>query len=258
MSLRSFVVSKLLKRSPRVYAALLRLTERPDEPECALAPYLCDRDKLALDVGSNIGLYTRAMVGHAGAVHAFDPNQPLADLIARRFPKAKSYNVALSDRCGTSILRFPEGSFSVATIERANPLPTNGRKLVEMTVQVRTLDSYAFHNVGFVKIDVEGHEEAVLRGAAETIRLSSPHLLIEIEERHNRGGVARVREWLGAFGYSGYFLNDKELTPINQFDPHIHQRWGGKAPYVNNFLFLHSSRTGAFRAKLAGTQFRFA
>lgn len=258
MSLRGFVVSKLLELNPRVYAALLRLTERLDEPERALAPFLCDRDKLALDIGSNIGLYTKVMVGHAGAVHAFDPNQPLADLIARKFPAAKTYNVALSDRRGSSILRFPEGSFSVATIERANPLPTNGRKLVEMTVQVRTLDSYALRNVGFVKIDVEGHEEATLRGAAETIRLSSPHLLIEIEERHNRGGVARVREWLGAFGYSGFFLKDKDLTPISRFDPHVHQRWGGEAPYVNNFLFLHSSRTGAFRAKLTGTQFHFA
>lgn len=48
-----------------------------------------------------------------------------------------------------------------------------------MTVETRTLDSYELNNVRFIKMDVEGHEVAVLRGAAETIQRNHPLLIIE-------------------------------------------------------------------------------
>ena len=50
-------------------------------------------------------------------------------------------------------------------------------------VPMATLDSSYEGEVGFIKIDVEGHEQAVLDGAVQTIRRCRPRLLVEIDER---------------------------------------------------------------------------
>ena len=67
-------------------------------------------------------------------------------------------------------------------------------------VELRTLDSYGFEDVAFIKIDVEGHEEAVLAGAGDTLVRAKPVLLIEIEERHNPGGLDRIAKRLSRIG----------------------------------------------------------
>ena len=64
-----------------------------------------------------------------------------------------------------------------------NPLST-GDTVETIRVPLRTLDSYNLSNIGFIKIDVEGHELDVLRGAEVTLRRDQPNLLIEIENRH--------------------------------------------------------------------------
>jgi hypothetical protein len=69
--------------------------------------------------------------------------------------------------------------------------------LVEQNVELRTLDSLNLQDVGFVKIDVEGHELDVLRGGAETIQRNRPHLLIEVRENH----LTEIRDLLLAWGY---------------------------------------------------------
>ena len=67
--------------------------------------------------------------------------------------------------------------------------------------EIRTLDSFGFASVGLIKIDAEGHEEAVLKGAADTLSRWRPSLIVEIEERHNPGGLARIRALFGGMGY---------------------------------------------------------
>jgi FkbM family methyltransferase len=57
-------------------------------------------------------------------------------------------------------------------------------------VSVRRLDDIDLGGgVGFLKIDVEGHEEAVLAGASRTLKQSMPAVLVEVEERHHTGAV---------------------------------------------------------------------
>lgn len=117
---------------------------------------------------------------------------------------------------------------------------------------LRRLGDYGLENVSFIKIDVEGHEEAVLAGALETIRANSPTLLIECEERHNPGGLARINETLSGLGYEGFFFDSRERKSIREFDRErdqnpdvamdklmgakIHRR---SARYINNFMFRH-------------------
>ena len=78
-----------------------------------------------------------------------------------------------------------------ATIADSNLSALQSGGVVEtVKVPMRTLDSYQLSNVGFIKIDVEGHEEAVLHGSSETLRREMPNLMIEIEDRTSRAGIA--------------------------------------------------------------------
>ncbi len=95
-----------------------------------------------------------------------------------------------------------------------------------------------------MKIDVEGHEEAVLHGGLETLMREKPNLMIEIEERHAPGSLDRVSTLLQGLGYLGFYLDGKQIKPIAQFNPDRDQvRQNGKAGrYINNFLFFPSDR----------------
>jgi hypothetical protein len=93
-----------------------------------------------------------------------------------------------------------------------------------------------------MKIDVEGHELAVFRGARETLRRDSPVLVFECENRHISGDdVFMVLDYLRSLGYDGSFVCRGALMPISGFDPAIHQRQVGerfwdRKDYCNNFV----------------------
>jgi hypothetical protein len=105
-----------------------------------------------------------------------------------------------------------------------------------------------------IKIDVEGHELAVLEGAHHTLIRDQPHLLIECEDRHRADAIQSVRDFLAKYGYVGYFYHQKRLHPISKFQPSLQNPdvladFGPKSRaeivYVNNFLFIHGGITPA-------------
>jgi FkbM family methyltransferase len=175
-------------------------------------------------------------------------------------------NLALSDRHGRAQLRLPANNVSWATLAETNRLemanPARGFETIE--VEVRTLDEFKFRDVSFIKIDVEGHEEAVLKGALGTIAANHPCLLIEIEERHNAGSVDRVAKMLAAVGYREFFLSDDELHSYEDFDARRHQaphnvgESGKTDTYINNFVFVHHTRVAEVLARLGARGFRMS
>jgi hypothetical protein len=68
--------------------------------------------------------------------------------------------------------------------------------------------------------------------------------MIEIEERHAPGSFARVSSFLQDLGYSGFYLDGKQIMPIAQFNPLSDQvrRNGKVGKYINNFLFFPRDR----------------
>ena len=87
-------------------------------------------------------------------------------------------------RCGYPGLHLPAPTAS-APVEAENTL--NGASVDEIEVPRITLDSLGQDAVGFIKIDVEGHEVDVLAGAREILRRDRPAILVEAEERHRQG-----------------------------------------------------------------------
>lgn len=171
----------------------------------------------------------------------------LADAF-RMSRNVRVHHVALSDRAGATELRVPiwngKPQRGLATIDRGNELA--GLPTVSVPVPLAMLDSFALQNIGFIKIDVEGHEAEVLSGATETLSRWQPDLLIEASERNRKGAAAAVIGMLFPRGYHGWFLWGDELVPVERFDLRHHQaddaqdelgRLRAERRYASNFVF---------------------
>ncbi|MDH4074416.1 MAG: FkbM family methyltransferase [Acidimicrobiia bacterium] len=233
------------------------------EPELALVPLLADRARTSVDVGASGGLYLSRLVGSSQRCVAFEPRAPAAAdlraMVAALDLEVQVEEVALSDRSGTATMRVLSRDRGRSTIEAANPMyDPDGSALISYEVETRRLDDYGLGDVGFVKIDVEGHELAVLRGALATIAGQRPRLLVEVEERHRAGATIEVFDLLAGLAYHGCFVLDGALVPVDKFDPDLHQdpanvagwkdRWRRSGTYVNNFLFLPEPPSPGFLA----------
>ena len=195
-----------------------------------------------VDAGANVGLYAYWLSKNASVVHAFEPHpRVFAQLQAAAGPKIHTYNVALSDEPGTALLHVPPAGLGEASLI---PHAERGQEIEVVPVELRTLDSYRLSDVGFLKVDVEGHEEPLLRGARETIIASRPVVFMEIEERHAAGSVDRITEWMQAeANYTDVsFMCNGAFYPLAEFDLNKHQLRYVETPsspnYVSNFLFL--------------------
>ncbi len=219
--------------------------------ELRLLRYLCDGNRVSIDVGASAGGYTVHLLNHSTKCYAFEALPDSSSYLSRRLttrphPRLRVETVALSDRTGKADLKVMRADTGRSTLEVENPVERAGA--IEMlTVTTRRLDDYAdtMEPVGCIKIDVEGHEEAVLHGAANILRRDHPSLIIEIEERHKPGSLGAVRRYLGELGYRGFFFRGGRLHPIESFNSDEQQnvakiaaKVAGEPAYVNNFLFF--------------------
>lgn len=171
--------------------------------------------------------------------------------------------VALSDRCGTATLRMLSKDLGRSMIDAANaPKDPDGSPRTQIGVPMRRLDAYELHRLGFMKIDVEGHELAVLDGAEKTIVRTRCNVLVETEEWHHAGATDAVFRWMDSRGHVGYFLLEGRLRAIGQFDRELHQTeaniggwkrgWERIGLYVNNFVFVPAERQIEFLGACRG------
>ena len=207
---------------------------------------------MAIDVGSAIGLYSRALAGLVPKVVAFEANPAVATFARAVAPRnVEVINIALSSATKHTTLRIPVNRRGhtideLATIERKNDFA--GAEFITADVLSKPLDAFDFADCGFIKIDVEGHEEEVLEGGKRLIERCHPVLMIELVEQYNPGTVDRVTQWLARLGYTGFFLSDGKWLPIAEFRAHRDQDWTTvlkapprrrrKAHYVSDFVFV--------------------
>jgi FkbM family methyltransferase len=202
-----YAVRAALKRPyfflfPTAWQARVTKDDQWDELEFSLLPALVDPVRAAVDVGANIGKYALAMSSLVPSVYAVEPSE-LAQNIARYFPaNVKVYMVAASDHAGIASLQIPilddHEQVGLASIE-PGAVAVNHRAYRSVAISTSRLDDLVQDAVGFVKIDVEGHELSVLKGSERLLREHCPTLLIEAEERHRHGAVADVNARAIAF-----------------------------------------------------------
>ncbi len=243
-SVKRFAKSMIESLAPGLVNAYLLYVNRKLEPELIILHTMTDRSRISIDVGANIGLYCKALLPISSSVVAFEPLGKMQRRLRSYFgDRITLYTCALSDTAGTAVIRQPARYSGLATIETRNTLELVHSEIETTVIETRTLDSFAFRDVGFIKIDVEGHEETVLVGAKNTIIRCRPNLLIESEDRHNPGVVQRIISYLESLDYDASFLDNGRLRPIDQFDVSVDQNienvglTGKTGRYVNNFIF---------------------
>jgi FkbM family methyltransferase len=244
------LVKRLLPMSGRLRWNVMK-AKAVGEKELAYVNALCDDSSVSVDIGANLGVYSYLMRQHSKSVIAFEPNPFYANMVRRALKDIRVIEAAVSDHEGTSVLRVPltQMTAGMGTIEQENTL--DRVPFQEIKISIVTIDSLKLANAGFIKIDVEGHELAALRGAIATIEGSRPNFLIEAEERHRKDAVISVLTFLSKYGYSGFFRVNGKLQPIEKFETLTHQNSApGSAPYINNFIFIHASKLERFRATI--------
>lgn len=246
---RALVLAAWRLPARRRAAALWRL--RRHELAKRLVDTLVAPGDVVCDVGANWGLFTARLaviVGPEGEVHAFEPGaDEQASLHAIRGGRSNIHvhRLALSDRTGETPLHVPLiGRRYVGSL--ASVQPPGGPHRVELVPRRRLDDLFPAERPlpAFVKIDVEGHELAILRGAATILARARPVLLVESERRHGADPEAVIK-LLSAHGYEGWSLTSGGLRPVSELDLDRDQPTidGTRMPpdgYINDFLFAEA------------------
>jgi len=188
------------------------------------------RDSVVLDIGANFGLYTALAGGVVlprGRLYAFEANPRVyrclqATILANRFwpaPRIAAANVLVGDRCGRGTLFYEPDTLGGGTMSETG---APDRRSVE--IEMTTIDAYLPDGtvVDLAKIDVEGHEPAVLCGMERTIaRSPSIRLIVEFVPAFlaQTGGAAAFFAAIRGLGLEVcVIMPDSRLKPVSSHD----------------------------------------
>jgi FkbM family methyltransferase len=204
---------------------------------------------IACDIGANKGsfIYWLSRWVRHGRVIAFEPQPDLARRLADVCHATGLENVtveakAVYSHSGEKDLFLPTGHQPGASLQRT-ALEAEG--FTTLSIPLVSLDDYfdADDRIALLKIDVEGAELGVFKGAERILRQHAPLLVFECENRHlSPGNVWDVFSYLTGLGYEGSFISGDDVLPMAQFDAAVHQRQDGewffkRKDYCNNFVF---------------------
>lgn len=155
-----------------------------------------------VDIGANVGLYTCVIadhVGQSGFVLAFEPMSENLVLLRRNiklngFANVEVEAVALSNRIGMVHLYLPSihpgGPSSATRIQNPGDWRVIGR------VRSTTLDqSFSGCRLDLIKIDVDGHEVEVLKGAQRVVERFRPVVVCEVQEQNLGAVIEYAKAW---------------------------------------------------------------
>lgn len=206
-----------------------------DKEEIDLIKNIVNSTDVVLDVGSNIGYHSlmiSKIIGNKGKIYAFEPyDKNFAilhkNILLNNTNNIKLNNIALGDKNMKGSLKvFKDYAYnSLLNLKR---LPQVGTEKVRM----EQLDTFVYkrkiNRIDLIKIDVEGFELNVLKGAKRTLREYKPKIVCEIfQENLNPLGikVRDVIDYILAFGYKGFLISKEKLIPV------------GRRKYFNSWNF---------------------
>jgi FkbM family methyltransferase len=261
--LRQFFKNILLAFAPsiikrRVFAHYQSLTWKnlsnsEFDAELLLLEFLINPKSVFFDIGANKGEYAyyAEKLMNAKNIWLFEPEKKLNKQLKAIFNKCHVYNIALSDTKGAHQFKIPvingviDNCLSSLEVENKED---NETEAIIYKVNTNTLDNFTTENAVFpdlIKIDVEGHELAVLKGAENYITTHYPTLIIEIEQRHHKSiEVESIFKSFKDKGYNSYYYSKKQSQLI-PYETKTHLTnttdYFGKINYINNYIFIHNS-----------------
>ena len=186
---------------------------------------------VVIDAGANWGvhsLYLAKLVGAAGRVHAFEPHPQVVEEL-RWHVGQNGLRQVMIHQCGLysseGMIPFVLGENSKTSHIAAGDEAKGEARRVE--VPSRTLDKVVAEegitNIRLIKVDVEGAEGELLKGAEATIRRDRPHLVVELHSPEQDLIVAKT---LTDWGYKLARVEGPELLHLDKSWPEPHGVWG--------------------------------
>ena len=194
---------------------------RYEQDEIAFVRSVLKPGDTAIDVGAHIGFFTMqmaAMVGPAGRVYAFEPFSSNADLLERSIAENRFADrivfvrAAVGAASGTATLTFPTETLNSGGAYLLRDGSSRLAGNLARPVPVVALDAAQIRQpVRFIKMDVEGAEPLVLRGAAGLLKRDRPIVLSELHplqlDRASGMSADRFLDDLRALGYRAHAMD---------------------------------------------------
>ena len=148
----------------------------------------------ALDIGSNIGQWTRPLSKLFDTVICFEPNPNFRECFDKNITESNVvlHPYALSSHQHTA----QQGKTDTHLNDKIGDTePRDG------DIECRSLDSFKFTDIDYVKIDVDGFEVPLLEGAKQTLTVNAPVINIEMKRRKRPLTTRRATKILNDLGY---------------------------------------------------------
>ena len=177
---------------------------------------LLSNKRVAIDIGANIGLWSRDMCNIFREVKLFEPLKLNIECLKKNLENYQNFEIfeyGLSNKNYFSNLYYDSTKSGSGTI---NP----NRVFNKSTkVELKTLDDFEFENVDYIKIDVQFHELEVIEGSINTLKNNSPVLCIEasIRNEEERIYVSKWKKILKSLNYKVIGGLGKELFLKKKF-----------------------------------------
>jgi FkbM family methyltransferase len=144
----------------------------------------CKNFRVAVDGGAHYGIMTYNLFRKFQAVHSFEIYEPVRECLKENVKKFQMSNVIIHDvglgEASRSInLDLSKGTFGT----HVDPHKTTG------DVPIKALDEFNLTDVDFIKLDCEGYEPFIIKGAENTIKKYSPVILMERKGHTERWGL---------------------------------------------------------------------
>jgi FkbM family methyltransferase len=210
------------------YAMYLEGSREPDTSRAL--KMLCKPGHTVFDIGANVGSHALPMasfVGEEGKVYAFEPvpwalNRMKRNLALNNFNNLIVEAIALSDVNEEVEMKF-RASFKIGSnsgVGKEGKIDESWwDECEQVKVRMETLDSYvASHHISridLIKLDVDGFEGKVIRGARETLKRFGPKIIMEVAPAWTEMRGDQIKDILQELKQLGYgFYRETDFEPI--------------------------------------------
>jgi len=191
------------------------------------------KNKNVIDIGARKGKWYANLekLYSSSQAHLFEPTPNIVEYLKKHYKgKVSIYDCALSNE--DSKLDFhidlEKGGWSGLNKQRV------GGKYKTITVDVKTLDSFKFTNIGLIKIDVEGAELRTLQGAKNTIVKNKPIIYFECADVHLENYEYNVNDIFDFFDSINYDVIDLDFNKCTK--EKLAEHTASESSFYHNFI----------------------
>ncbi len=204
----------------KAYQRILTNHDIGTELDIFIAKKLLENKGVFVDIGANIGLYTKYLSPLASSTICFEP-VPFTFKILKKNVKyfnlqnVSLHPVAISENTGVSNIEVPIQA-GVFNYFRASLEESDDERVKSFPIQTQTLDSFfegTQQNISFIKCDVEQHELSIIRGASSFLQKFNTPWLIEVSGNPDAEGSSskELFEIMSNYGFTPYFFDGSHL-----------------------------------------------